>query len=355
MHEPDRMATHDTVVAALSSMSDQAIHQLLEDRGPWRGSIGGATRSIEVAGCPVFVKTVRVSDRELAAGPGDTRNLFGLPPWYQYGVGVGSTGFSAWREVAVHEMANEWVVTNERAAFPLLYHWRIIQGVDQLGVGEAEISRAVNFWAGSAEVETRLRALSTSTTVVAMFLEHVPFTLRNWLCPQLLAADGQKAPQQVRTVERELLGAAERMRSAGVVHFDAHLDNVLTTGQHLVVSDFGLASSVSFELDAAEREFLNRHTDHDVAYCIAELTNAILRAAMSFPSARARNDWIRQCAQTGVTNDVPIALATTILRFASTTTLINDFYWQLHNGNFQVQYPSAEIGAALHEVNLSAV
>ena len=345
------MATHNTVVAALSSMSDQAIRRLLEDSGrPWRGSIGGATRSIEVAGSPVFVKMIRVSDRELAAGPGDTRNLFGLPPWYQYGVGKGSTGFSVWREVAAHEMANEWVVTDERAAFPVLHHWRIIQGVDQLGTSEAEISRAVNFWADSAEVETRLRALSTSTTVVAMFLEHVPFTLRSWLCPHLIAGDGQKAEQLVKTLERELLGAAERMRNAGVVHFDAHLDNVLTTGRQLVVSDFGLANADSFELDAAEQEFLKRHTDHDVAYCIAELTNAILRCAMSFPSARARNDWIRRCAQTGVTSGVPNALAATILRFASATTLMNDFYWQLHNGNFQVQYPATELGAALQKV-----
>ena len=345
------MATHDTVVAALSSMSDRAIQRLLEDSGrPWRGSIGGATRSIEVAGVPVFVKTIRVSDRELVAGPGDTRNLFDLPTWYQYGVGEGSTGFSAWREVAAHETVNEWVLTDERGAFPLLYHWRIIPGIVQFGPSEAEIVRAVDFWANSPEVETRLRALSASTTVVAMFLEHVPFTLRNWLSPHLIAAGGQKATELVRNVEHELLGAAERMRSEGWVHFDAHLDNVLTTSQHLVMSDFGLASSVSFQLDAAEQQFLKRHADHDVAYCIAELTNAILRSAMSFPSARARNDWIRRCAKTGETNGVPNALAATILRFASTTTLMNDFYWQLHNGNFQVQYPAAELGAALHEV-----
>lgn len=116
-----------------------------------------------------------------------------------------------------------------------------------------------------------------------MFLEHVPFTLRNWLSPHLIAAGGQKATELVRNVEHELLGAAERMRSEGWVHFDAHLDNVLTTSQHLVMSDFGLASSVSFQLDAAEQQFLKRHADHDVAYCIAELTNAILRSAMSFP------------------------------------------------------------------------
>jgi hypothetical protein len=116
------------------------------------------------------------------------------------------------------------------------------------------------------------------------------------------------------------------------------------------MSDFGLASSVSFQLDAAEQPFLERHADHDVAYCIAELTNAILRSAMSFPSARPRNDWIRRCAKTGETNGVANALVATILRFASTTAPMNDFYWQLHNGNFQVQYPAAELGAALREV-----
>jgi hypothetical protein len=72
-------------------------------------------------------------------------------------------------------MANAWVVTNG-GAFPLWYHWRIIPGVVPLGPSEAEIGRAVNFWAGSAEVETRLRALSTSSTVVAMFLGYVPLT-----------------------------------------------------------------------------------------------------------------------------------------------------------------------------------
>jgi hypothetical protein len=39
-----------------------------------------------VAGSPVFVKAIKLSQLEVDAGPDDTRNLFGLPPWYHYGV-----------------------------------------------------------------------------------------------------------------------------------------------------------------------------------------------------------------------------------------------------------------------------
>ena len=348
MEALDRLRTRDAVVASLSSMSSSAIYRLLDDGGRQEVGIGGATRLIEVAGSPVFVKMIKLSDREVDAGPADTRNLFGLPPWYQYG--VGSVGFSAWREIACHEMASEWVVTGKHGAFPLLYHWRIVPAVSLFGPAEAEVLRAVEFWAGTPEIELRLRALSASTTVVAAFLEYVPSPLRGWLSHQLTGT-GQDAADLVATVDRQLLSAAEQMRAEGVVHFDAHLDNVLTTGQHLVVSDFGLASSINFDLDDAEQHFLKHHADHDVAYCAAELTNAILRAVMSFPSARARNDWIRQCARTGVADGIPDSFAATVLRLAPTAALINDFYWQLHNANFQTPFPASELAAALQIAN----
>jgi serine/threonine protein kinase len=345
----DRLRTRDAVAASLSSMSSSAIYSLLHDGGRQEVSIGGATRVIEVAGSPVFVKMIKLSDREVEAGPADTRNLFGLPPWYQYGVGEGSVGFSAWREIACHEMASEWVVTGKHGAFPVLYHWRIVPGVALFGPAEAEVLRAVEFWADTPEIELRLRALSASTTVVAAFLEYVPSTLRGWLSHQLTGT-GQE-DEVVAAVDRQLLSAAEQMRAEGVLHFDAHHDNVLTTGQHLVVSDFGLASSINFDLDDSEQHFLNQHADHDVAYCATELTNAILGSAMTFPNAKARNDWIQQCARTGATDGVPDPFAATVLRLAPTAALINDFYWQLHNANFQTPFPASEVAAALRIAN----
>jgi hypothetical protein len=346
MKELDRMATRAVIAASLSSMSSDAMRTLLAGDGAQRVGLGGSTRVIEIAGSSVFVKLLTLTDRELDAGPDDTRNLFGLPPWYQYGVGEGSTGFSAWREIAAHELASEWVVTGAHSAFPLLYHWRVLHPVPQIGPGENDIRRAVQFWEGAPRIEVRLRALAASNAVAAVFLEYVPFTLRGWLDHQLTAT-GQDVALVVATVERELLGAAEHMRAAGVVHFDAHLDNVLTTGEHLVVSDFGLATGHGFQLDDAEQQFLEHHADHDIAYCAAELTNAILRRVMTFPSAKVRNDWIRQCAQTGATDGVVDPLAATVRRHAATTALVNDFYFQLHNGHFQAQFPATELAAIL--------
>jgi len=346
MGAPDRLARRDAVAAKLSSLSDKGVRSLLDAGTQPRVGIGGMTHSIEVAGSPVFVKAIKLSKLEVDAGPGDTRNLFGLPPWYHYGVGAGSTGFNAWREVATHEMVSDWVIRDNGGAFPLLYHWRIVPNVARRELGEAGINRALKFWADSAQVEMRLRALSASTTVVAVFIEHVPFGLRGWLDSQIATGEGEMAGS-VQRVLNQLLGAAAQMRANGVVHFDAHLDNVLTTGEQLVVSDFGLAAATDFRLDAAERRFVTSHTDHDVAYCAAELTNAILRTVMGFPNARARNDWLRRCAKTGTAEGVPSPVAETIRRLAPTATLVNDFYWQLHDGHLQTTFPSTALATAL--------
>ena len=92
MGGPDRLAKREAIAAKLSSLSTDEVRGLLDVGGQSRVGIGGVTRSIEVAGSPVFVKAIRLTDREVDVGPDDTRNLFGIPPWYHYGVGVGSQG-----------------------------------------------------------------------------------------------------------------------------------------------------------------------------------------------------------------------------------------------------------------------
>ena len=349
MGEPDRLARRDAVAAKLSSLSDKEIRSLLDAGTQPRVGIAGTTHSIEVAGSPVFVKAIKLSKREVDAGPGDTRNLFGLPPWYHYGVGEGSTGFNAWREIATHEMVSDWVIRDNGSAFPLLYHWRIVPNVAPRDPGEADINRALKFWADSAEVETRLRALSATTAVVAVFIEHVPLVLRGWLDSQL-AFGRKEMGSSIQGVLDQLLSATTQMRAHGVVHFDAHLDNVLTTGEQLVVSDFGLAAAADFQLDDAERQFLTTHADHDVAYCAAELTNAVLRKVMDFPDARARNDWLRRCSRTGTADGIPSPVAETINHLVPTASLINDFYWQLHDGHLHTQFSSTALAATLNAI-----
>jgi len=180
---------------------------------------------------------------------------------------------------------------------------------------------------------------------VVVFIEHVPLVLRGWLGGQF-ASGRKEVAGSVRRVLDQLLGAAKQMRAHGLVHFD----NVLTTGQQLVVSDFGLAVAADFQLDDAERQFLTAHTDHDVAYCAAELTNAVLRKVMGFPDARARNDRLQICSQTGTADGVPDPFAEIIRRLAPTKTLINDFYWQLHDGQVQTEFPSTALATSLNAI-----
>lgn len=344
----DRLSRCEAVATRLSSLSDNGIRTLLASVPPPRIGIGGATQTIAIAGHPVFVKTIALSDQEVDAGPGDTRNLFNLPPWYHYGVGVGSAGFNAWREVAAHELVSDWVTRGDSPGFPVLYHWRVIPDITQSRLADDDIVRAVKFWQDSPDIEHRLRALAASTTAVAVFLEYFPHVLGGWLRDEIASGSGE-----IDGAVNGLVGVAEFMRSRGVVHFDTHLDNVLTTGRDVVVSDFGLLAGADFHLDSDERRMLTTHVDHDVAYCAAALANAILGQSVEFPDARARNDWIRRCADTGDAPGVPDPMADTIRRLAPSATLTNDFYWQLHDGNVQTPFPYPAMASAIAKMDSS--
>jgi hypothetical protein len=336
-----RCYSMDTLPQVLSSLSDEAVKELLAATQP-RVSIGGATQTIEIAGTPVFVKTITVPDRELDAGPGDTRNLFELPPWYHYGVGAGSTGFSAWREIAMHEMASRWVLTGASPAFPLLYHWRTLPSHSN-APRENDIAAMVAFWAGSAQIEQRLRALATAHTVAVLFLEHHEWRLRDYLDHQLRRASARDQAAAVSSTLTKLLGGIAHMQAHAVVH----LDNVMTSGHHPVITDFGLAAAASFRLDDAERQFLTTHVDHVAAYCVAEITNAVVKS----PDARSRNEWIHRCATTGAADNCPEHLADTVRQLAPTADVINDFYGHLHGGHLQQRYPSAELATTLAAID----
>jgi hypothetical protein len=82
--------------------------------------LGAGIRGDDVAGGPVFVKRVALTDLE-GRDPHATANLFGLPTWAHYGVGAG-----AWRELASHVMASDWALTDRCENFLVLHHWRVL-------------------------------------------------------------------------------------------------------------------------------------------------------------------------------------------------------------------------------------
>jgi len=335
-------------------MSNAELISIFDRADDGRVSIGGATQSIRVADTPVFVKLVRLTDRERRAGPECTANLFDLPTWYQYGVGVGSTGFNAWREVATHQIVSGWVLDGACSNFPLLYHWRVLPGIapETTATTSTDVDDAVRFWGNSPAVEARLRALNGSSTVIALFLEYVPFALCDWLPEQLTAGTAQ-AERAVTLVDQQLLGAVAHMRSAAMSHFDAHFANVLTDGHRIYLSDFGLASAQRFQLNSSEQSFLRRTADHDLAYCAAALVNTIAATSLRFTDPKERNDYVRRSAETGSATALDGVLADTVVRYAPVAAAVNDFYWQLHNGNLTAAYPTDPIATALRGAGVS--
>ena len=124
---PARMSAYATASSHLALLSDLALERVVDQAPQVRPGIGGTSATVEAGGVRVFVKQVPVTERELRPGNvRSTANLFGLPGFYQYG--LGSAGFGAWRELAAHIMTTNWVLSDEHRAFALLYHWRLLPG-----------------------------------------------------------------------------------------------------------------------------------------------------------------------------------------------------------------------------------
>jgi hypothetical protein len=253
----DRLARHSRVATELALLGDEQLTTLLRN-AEGRASIGGTTSVVDVAGASVFVKKVPLTDLE-REHVRSTANLFELPTFYQYGVGVGSGGFGAWRELAAHDMTTSWVVEGRWPGFPLLHHARVLPART---TAVDDVERAVEFWDGSQAVRERLLAIQRSTASVVLFMEHIPQTVNAWLRGG--AADCDLLDDQLRA------GVAV-MGAGGLLHFDAHFDNLLTDGKQIYFADFGLALSSSFDLSPAETAFFEHHRSYDRCYTAAQL------------------------------------------------------------------------------------
>jgi hypothetical protein len=249
----NRAETHRAVASSLSLLGDAELATLLAAAKPVGTGIGGTVATIEVSGARVFIKTVPLTDLErLPHNVHSTANLFALPSWYQYG--VGSAGFGVWRELAAHQLTTEWVLSGACEHFPLLYHWRVMPRIREDNT--ADVERQVMAWEGSPSVRVRLTESNNATASVVLFLEHFPHTLRRWL-------PSEEGRSQMQNVERELVSATNFLSSQRFVHFDAHFANILTDGEHVYLSDFGLTLSAEFTLTPEESRFLTLHRDFD--------------------------------------------------------------------------------------------
>ena len=347
-----RRGRHGQISSALASLSDEQLARLLGSASPLGAGIGGTTWLLEVEGHPVFAKRVALTDLELRPENfRSTGNVFGLPTWSHYG--VGSAGGGAWRELAAHALTSDWVLTDRCEDFLLLHHWRMLAGAPpppRKAAARAELERNVAFWHHNAAVRLRLEALAGSSTDLVLFLEHVPQNLLQWLSDQARAG-AQQVDAACVSAERDLRAVTWFMSANGLQHFDAHFRNILTDGERLFVTDFGLASSSRFELSGGEVRFLEEHALHDGCYVVTELVNWVVSALSDagrhgWTHPRVRNDFVRRCAEGQEVPELPRQAAAIVRRYAPVAVVVNDFYFKLHGESRKTPYPANEIARA---------
>ena len=345
-----RLATYAATATALSLLSDRRLGELLAAARPIGSGIGGSTAELDVEGTRVFVKQIPLTELEQRSEHAmSTANLFGLPAFYQYP--LGSAGFGAWRELAAHVMATNWVLAGGYQGFPLLYGWRVLPGSAAADAGMSflgGIEETVAHWDGSAAVRRRVEAICQSSASIVLFLEHIPHRLGDWLSRQDPAAEvGPHSP--FARVDAQLASGVEFMNSHGFMHFDVHFSNILTDGDLLYFSDFGLAASNRFDLSAPEREFLSRHCAYDRCCTVTGLACSLIagvRGAAS--SAKFLREWIDGSATQGArTCDLSPQAAAMLSRWAPAALLTLDFHHALSIGSKTRPFPAAAIERSL--------
>lgn len=343
----ERRRRFHVVSAALQDLGDDELAALLREGRVGHG-IGGAHAVLELAGTRVFAKSVPVTEEERAAAR-STADLFGLPATCRYGVGSPST--NVWRELAAHERTTGWVLEGTSPAFPLLFHARVLPGSDhEVQPEHADVEAAVAFFGGHRSVARRIEATAAARWSLVLLLEHVPWNVEDWLGRELVRGDAS-ADAAVELLERRLLPTIRSMNERGLFHFDSHLRNVLTDGEAVLVSDFGLATSPDFELTAAERAFLDDHRLHDPAHTVARIVNQVVTGLSGAvdpvdPDFAARNAWIRRCAEGAEPAGLPPGAAAFVARFAPLVVVMNDVYWQLFEGAPFPPFPTDAVAAA---------
>jgi hypothetical protein len=340
MSRGTRLAAHGAVSTSLALCSDRRLRGLVDAAAPIGSGIGGKSVLLEVDGTPVFAKQVRLTDLERRPeNVHSTANLFALPVFCQYGIGgIGGPGFGAWRELAAHTMTTNWVIAGDHEGFPLMYHWRVLPDRGEpLPEELADVERAVAYWGGGPQVRRRIEALRQSSASLTLFLEYIPQNLHDWLGARI-EAGGEAAERACALVDSELEAGVSFMNARGLLHFDAHFENILTDGRRLFFTDYGLAVSSRFELTQEEADFFDGHRTYDRCHTVTHLVNWLAVALYGY-EPEERRAFVRTCAQGVVPGEVPPAIAAVLVRHAPVAAVMGDFCRRFRQESRATPYP----------------
>lgn len=251
----------------IARLDTAQLQFLLDPKEPQLG--WGQTHKIVLEKAKVFVKRIPVTILEYN-NLFSTKNLYNLPTYFNYGLGsagLGVAGLGVFRELITHIKTTHWVLTGETAAFPLLYHYRIIPFYGpRTQVDPERLIGFVSYWGESANVGKYMLDRANARHELFLFLEYIPHVLETWLLDN---------PNKLQKSLDDLRTTITFLRKKAIIHFDAHFRNVLTDGEQIYLTDFELALDKSFALNKDEKAFFEQNTFYDYGEVLRNLGHLI--------------------------------------------------------------------------------
>jgi hypothetical protein len=239
-------------------------------------------------------------------------------------------------------MTTNWVLAQEYEGFPLMHHWRALPHPGQSLPEElADVDKAIAYWGGGAAVRRRIEALRESAVSIALFLEYIPQNLHDWLSAEV-TADDEAVERACAMVTRQLRAGTSFMNARGLMHFDAHFQNILTDGRRLFFTDYALAVSSRFDLSKDEADFFAAHQAYDRCYTLTHLVIWLITALYGYHGDQ-RGAFLRACAQGERPTGIPPKAAALISRHAPLAVVMTGFYRKLQGESRQIPFPLEQI------------
>lgn len=210
----------------------------------------------------------------------------------------------------------------------------------------SDIEEYCHYWEDSAAIQKRVVGVSKASSYIALFLEYIPQNLHEWL-QQQIAIGSDAAERAVAFVDEQLKATNNYMNTHGLMHFDAHFENILTDVERLYLCDFGLALSSRFDLTAAETEFLKQHQSYDQACAAVNLLHCIVTSYFGKENWELR---LREYLE-GRIGPRPPKIATVIEKYAPIALLMDEFFQKLQKESKSSPYPVARLEEMLLNIS----
>jgi hypothetical protein len=353
-----RQKTYFQLSSQIAQLDNTQLHSLLNNSELNQSTTGwGTNHTIVLGESKVFVKRLLVTNIEYD-NLFSTKNLYDLPTYCNYG--LGSPGFGVFRELITHIKTTNWVLEGTIATFPLMYHYRIMPFFGQ-HIDLENLQGYLESWGNNANVEKYVLDRAVVNYELVLFLEHIPYILETWL---------QKNPDKVQRTLNSLHATIDFLSKKEIIHFDAHFRNILTDGEQIYLTDFGLVLDRSFDLTKEEKSFFDRHIFYDCGEVLRNLgfliqwsydlnseneqrrimeKYGIKESSKPYEVRSILLDHIEQIHTDGDINLDEFYVAS-ILKYRSIIALVQDFFADMWgNNNKDTKFPDAKLQMLLKE------